>query len=312
MNAPRNYLSEQFAPSYMGPRVSDARSAVVILSGGQDSAVTALLAKEWCSEVRAIHFAYGQRHIRETEAAHNVAQQLGIDLKVFYFGLLEQLGDSALINPLGDVNAKHRADTTLPATFVPGRNVLFIAAAAAYAYRCGANEIWAGVCEADSSGYPDCRGGFLSSMQYALQQGLGYGPTFERAGLRLVAPLLHETKADIFELAAVRGQLEMIRRVTHTCYQNGDTEYPWGFGCVSQFSRAPDCPACKLRAKGWDEFKARCMGEENAAREQRYRDLVSRLTRDGYSFDEVGAELALHHTFYRGASVMDGQARLGG
>ena len=132
----------------------------------------------------------------------------------------------------------------LPNTFVPGRNLVFFAIAAAHAYRQGIGVMVGGMCETDYSGYPDCRRDTIDAMQQTLTLGLGRATAIE-------TPLMYLTKAQTWSLAHDLGGdalVDVIREQTHTCYEGDRTHHhDWGYGCGA-------CPACELRAKGWDEW----------------------------------------------------------
>jgi 7-cyano-7-deazaguanine synthase len=133
----------------------------------------------------------------------------------------------------------------LPTTFVPGRNLVFLAFAAALAYRRGCRHIVLGVCETDYSGYPDCRDDTIKAMQVALNLGL-------EARFVLHTPLMWRDKAATFALAQELGGdalVDLVVELTHTCYR-GDRNHrhEWGYGCG-------DCPACELRADGWRRWR---------------------------------------------------------
>jgi 7-cyano-7-deazaguanine synthase len=134
----------------------------------------------------------------------------------------------------------------LPNTSVPGRNLLFLTFAAAVAYRRDAKHIVTGVCETDYSGYPDCRDDTIKAMQLAINLGM-------QARFVIHTPLMWIDKAETWRLAERLGGkalVNLVRDETHTCY-NGDREHrhEWGHGCGS-------CPACDLRAQGWERFRA--------------------------------------------------------
>ena len=134
----------------------------------------------------------------------------------------------------------------LPNTFVPGRNLLFLTFAAALAYRRGIRRIVGGMCETDYSGYPDCRDDTIKALQVALNLGM------ERRFV-LETPLMWLSKGDTWRLAERLGGQGLVSAVvahTHSCYLGDRTHrHPWGFGCGT-------CPACELRAKGWQDFVA--------------------------------------------------------
>jgi len=217
--------------------------AVVVLSGGQDSVTCLGVALSKHSRVFAISFAYGQKHYTELRQAAKICdahmvQHSVVDLR-FFAGMVT----SALTSD-GDVSGKHSRRPDLPASFVPNRNALFLTLAHAVAQELGAKTIYAGVCQTDYSGYPDCRSDFVEAFQDALN--LGYDTE-----IRVVAPLMDLTKAETFELADKVGFLDVVLEDSHTCY-NGDrtVRHEWGYGCGS-------CPACQLRERGFHEFVAK-------------------------------------------------------
>lgn len=222
--------------------------ALVVLSGGQDSVTCLGYALARFSKVCAISFQYGQKHSVELECAGTLCEKYNVPWKLVDLGsLLSSLVSSALLGTgvakIGD-NHDYKAD--LPASFVPGRNALFLTLAHAHAQELGADTIITGVCQTDNSGYPDCRDGFIRCLQDALN--IGYQA--EGKPITILTPLMHFTKAQTFALADELGFLDEVLRNSHTCY-NGDhtTEHEWGYGCG-------ECPACLLRAKGWEEYKA--------------------------------------------------------
>jgi len=210
--------------------------AVVVLSGGQDSAIClALAAKRHGAEnVAAITFRYGQRHALETKFARGLARHFGISRhKVLTLGFYRQLTTNALMDHARKI--EWRTGSTCPTTVVEGRNAFFLLAAAVWAKTLGATEVFTGVSEADYSGYPDCREAFVRSQQRTIRLALDYP-------LRIVAPFLHKTKAQEWALADRLGIFELVRDHTLTCY-NGIP----GSGCGQ-------CPACKLRNAGLAEY----------------------------------------------------------
>jgi 7-cyano-7-deazaguanine synthase len=228
------------------------RSALVLFSAGQDSATCLAWALERYAQVETIGFDYGQRHAvelgqrpRVLAALRSLArgwdEKLGDDIVVDLTGF-GSLADSALTAE----RAIAMAESGLPTTFVPGRNLMFLAAAAAHAYRRGIEVLVGGMCETDYSGYPDCRRATLDAMEEALELGLD-------RPIRIETPLMQLSKADTWALAHGIGGLklvELIREETHTCYLGERTQrHEWGYGCGA-------CPACGLRAKGWSEWRA--------------------------------------------------------
>ena len=225
--------------------------ALVVFSGGQDSTTCLAYALANYDEVETVGFYYGQRHSVELICRQNVlkkireefpelASKLGKDtvIDVSSFG---QIADSALTRPEEKIED---GDNGLPTSFVPGRNILFLTYAGSMAYCRKADTIITGVCETDYSGYPDCRGATI----YAIQMALSLGMDRE---IFIDTPLMHLTKAQTWELAEKCGgkkMVDLIVRETHTCYE-GDHEHfhDWGYGCG-------ECPACKLREKGYREY----------------------------------------------------------
>ncbi|MCL1921134.1 MAG: 7-cyano-7-deazaguanine synthase QueC [Kiritimatiellaeota bacterium] len=216
--------------------MSDAR-ALVIFSGGQDSTTCLAWAlREYGKgNVDCITFRYGQRHAQEIEAAQKIAADFGIaNHRVVSLDGYGQVTDSALLNPgLLIATAEGAA---CPNTVVDGRNMLFLLMAAIAAKRDGTRDLVTGVCEADSSGYPDCRDAFVTSCNATLNLAMDY--TF-----RIRTPLMALTKAQVWALADELGILDYVAEHTLTCY-NGVI----GRGCG-------DCPACALRQRGYDAYK---------------------------------------------------------
>jgi 7-cyano-7-deazaguanine synthase len=226
--------------------------ALVLFSGGQDSATCLALALDRYDYVETVGFDYRQRHAVELEcrkvyldkfreAFPKWATRLGPD-HMLDLGLLGQLSDTALTQSRVIEFQKNG----LPNTFVPGRNLLFFTFAAVVAYRRELKVLVGGMCETDYSGYPDCRDNTLKALQVALSLGMDQPLVIE-------APLMWIDKAATWKLAEQLGGqplLDLIAVETHTCYV-GDrvTSHPWGFGCGT-------CPACDLRAKGFETFQA--------------------------------------------------------
>lgn len=231
----------------------DPRRALVLLSGGQDSATCLAWALARYAQVETLGFDYGQRHHVELDCRTRLREGLGRmawpgvlgEDHLLQVGVLKQLGASAMTD---DVAIALQQDG-LPNTFVPGRNLLFFTLAAALAYRRGLAVLVGGMSETDYSGYPDCRDNTLKALQVALSLGL------ERA-LVIETPLMWRGKADTWALAHRLGGdalVELIRRDSHTCYlgERGAL-HAWGYGCGS-------CPACTLRARGWGEWRQRVL-----------------------------------------------------
>lgn len=226
--------------------------ALVLFSGGQDSTTALAWALERFDAVETVGFDYGQRHRVELECRLAIREKLPA-LSPLYAERLgpDHLVDLASLGAISETALTRQseiafAETGLPTTFVPGRNLIFLTFAAALAYRRDARHIVLGVCETDYSGYPDCRDDTIKAMQVALGLGLD-------RRLVLHTPLMWRDKAQTFALARrLGGQplLDLVIADSHSCYL-GDrsTRHGWGFGCGH-------CPACDLRAKGFAAFLA--------------------------------------------------------
>lgn len=214
--------------------------AVVIFSGGQDSTTCLGWALNKFDEVVAISFKYGQKHEVELQQAKKITEKLNVEhhtIDVSFFG---ELVDSALTHD-GDVNKMHPRLKDLPASYVPNRNALFLTLSHAFAQKIGADNLVTGVCQTDYSGYPDCRQSFVDAMAIALKEG-------SEVPIKIYTPLMYLTKAETFKLAETVGVLDEVFELSHTCYNGDATMHEWGRGCG-------ECPACKLRKKGYEEYK---------------------------------------------------------
>jgi 7-cyano-7-deazaguanine synthase len=227
-------------------------SALVLFSGGQDSTVCLAWSLARFGRVETIGFDYRQRHRVELECRQRVlagirarfpewGARLGED-KVLDLGVLGEVSDTALTRDRAiDFEA-----SGLPSTFVPGRNLVFLALAGAVAYRRGLSRLVGGMCETDYSGYPDCRRATIDAMGQAMSLGLDRETPVD-------TPLMYLDKAQTWALAEELGGkalVDLIIEDTHTCYL-GDRmrRHEWGYGCG-------ECPACDLRAKGWEKWRA--------------------------------------------------------
>jgi 7-cyano-7-deazaguanine synthase len=227
-------------------------SALVLFSGGQDSTVSLAWALARFAHVETIGFFYGQRHAVELEQRPRIRERLAAldpvfarrlgDDHVIRLDALAAISETALTRDVEITLAENR----LPTTFVPGRNLVFLAFAGALAYRRGARHLVAGMCETDYSCYPDCRDDTLKAMQLALNLGM------ERRFV-IHTPLMWIDKAATFALAhELGGQslVDVLLEDTHTCYLGERTHrHAWGYGCG-------DCPACRLRADGYARWIA--------------------------------------------------------
>ena len=227
------------------------QKALVLFSGGQDSATALAWALTRYDTVETVGFAYGQRHAVELTARQAVraaitarfpdwAARLGPDhlIDIEAFGAI---GETAMTED----KAIEVGEGGLPSTFVPGRNLVFFVYAAALADRRELGVLVGGMCETDYSGYPDCRRDTLDAMQSALNLGMAQD-------FRIETPLMRLTKAQTWALADdLGGQalVDIILEESHTCYLGVRDPHPWGKGCGT-------CPACALRARGFAEWTA--------------------------------------------------------
>jgi 7-cyano-7-deazaguanine synthase len=225
-------------------------SALVLFSGGQDSATCLAWALDRYEKVETIGFSYGQRHSVELKCRETFLDKLKVNFPnwtaklgqdhLLDLSLLGQISDTALTKE----KAIQMEKSGLPNTFVPGRNLLFLTFSAAVAYRRNLKNLVGGMCETDYSGYPDCRDDTIKALQVAISLGLD---------MRLVleTPLMWIDKANTWKLAKQLGGeklLELVREDTHTCYMGDRThKYDWGYGCNA-------CPSCDLRRIGYENF----------------------------------------------------------
>ncbi len=226
--------------------------ALVLFSGGQDSTVCLAWALARYPRVETVGFAYGQRHAVELTQRHVVRDRLreafadwGARLGCDHEIALPELGRISETALTRDVEIEMTA-AGLPSTFVPGRNLLFLVYAAALAYRRGLPVLVAGMCETDYSGYPDCRNDTIRAQEQAIALGLD-------RPFRIETPLMYVDKAGTWAMAEALGGaalVDLVREDTHTCYLGDRTHrHDWGWGCGT-------CPACQLRAKGWETWQA--------------------------------------------------------
>ncbi len=244
------------------------KKALVLCSGGQDSTICLAWALSNYDYIETVSFQYGQRHRIELNAKQNILNAFSNEFRDWQpkigkdhtldLPVLGQISETALTRNI-DIEQKNRnqnkqnlTDSTvsLPNTFVPARNLVFLTIAAALAYQRGILNIITGVCEADYSGYPDCREETIKAQEKALFLGT-------EQNIKLITPLMQITKSESWSLAEALGGKTLIRIIiekSHTCYMGDHTHFhEWGYGCAH-------CPACKLRKNGymnWKEQKAR-------------------------------------------------------
>ncbi len=204
-------------------------SAMVLLSGGQDSATCLAWALERYDSVQAICFDYGQRHRVELECAKDLAREASIPLKIMPLDIFSSLTQNALTSSTLTIES---SSDGLPNTFVPGRNLIFLTTAAIAAYQQGCRTLVTGVCQTDYSGYPDCRDDFVQSAQSSISLALDDAFTIE-------TPLMYLTKSQTVKLMQSLNKLHWYG-MTHTCYE----------GLRPACGR---CPSCLLRLKGFQD-----------------------------------------------------------
>jgi 7-cyano-7-deazaguanine synthase len=214
---------------------------MVLLSGGQDSTTCLFWAKQHFETVVAVGFDYGQKHKAELEAAEAIVRRAGVPYQIYN---VRQLLAASSLTHAGAHNASSAIDHTLPNSFVAGRNLLFLSIAGSRAAEQGINDIVAGVCQTDYSGYPDCRRATIDAMQLSLSLGLGIGD------VRIHTPLMYLTKAETWRLAQTLGIVDIIINDTITDYNGDATPNDWGKGQL-------DNPASILRQKGYEEAKTK-------------------------------------------------------
>ncbi len=209
--------------------------AVVLLSGGLDSSTVVAIAIESGYEVYALSFDYGQRHHRELESAKKIAEYYGIKFKTVKIDL-RQIGGSALTSDMDvpDRNIDEIKDE-IPVTYVPARNTILLSYALAYAEVIDADTIFYGANAIDYSGYPDCRPEYVEAFEKMANLGTKKG--IENRNLKILAPLMHMSKADIIRKGM---ELNVPYELTWSCYRGGKTA-------------CGHCDSCVLRLKGFME-----------------------------------------------------------
>ncbi|TBR37064.1 MULTISPECIES: 7-cyano-7-deazaguanine synthase QueC [Dyella] len=214
--------------------MSDAtpKKAVILVSGGMDSAVTIAIAREQGYQVHALSVAYGQRHSSELEASERVSRMLGaVEHKTVNVDL-RSIGGSALT---ADIDVPEEGGEGIPVTYVPARNTIMLSIALGWAEVLGSTDIWCGVNAVDYSGYPDCRPAFVEAFEALANVATKAG--VEGAGIRIHAPLMQMSKADI---AREGLRLGVDFSQTVSCYQ-----------ADAQGRACGHCDACRLRAEGF-------------------------------------------------------------
>ena len=219
--------------------MADKKRAVVLLSGGLDSATVLAIAKEADFDLYALSFDYGQRHSNEIEAARRVATSLGVvEHRIVPLGN-GSFGGSALTDSIDVPKSRSEAEMTagIPVTYVPARNTVFLAHALGWAEMLGGNDIFIGVNAIDYSGYPDCRPEFIEAFEKLAN--VATRAAIEGSQIKIHAPLIKMTKAEIITRA---NSLGVDMSLTHSCYD----PLPGRLACGR-------CDACLLRLKGFRE-----------------------------------------------------------
>ena len=212
------------------------KSALVVLSGGQDSTTCLYWAKRNFERVASLSFRYGQKHVAEVDLAHDIAREANVEWECMDLPFIADLAkDCSLTNTSLSIEEEKPSDS-LPSTFVPGRNLFFLSIAAIYACQKGIFDLVTGVSQTDFSGYPDCRDSFVKSLNVTIN--LATDRQF-----RIHTPLMWIDKAGTWKMADELGVMDIGRYKTLTCY-NGIV----GDGCGH-------CPSCKLRKKGLEQYE---------------------------------------------------------
>ncbi|MBD3609193.1 MAG: 7-cyano-7-deazaguanine synthase QueC [Gammaproteobacteria bacterium] len=216
-------------------QTKNTKRAVVLLSGGLDSATTLAMAREQGFECYALSFDYGQRHISELQASEAVAKSLGaVEHKTLKLDL-RAIGGSALTDDAIEVPEEGVGDD-IPVTYVPARNTVFLSLALGWAEVLGAMDIFIGANAVDYSGYPDCRPAFIEAFENLANLATKAGAEGEHFSIH--APLIHMTKAEIIQTGT---ELGVDYAITLSCYQADDAGHACGV-----------CDSCRLRAAGFE------------------------------------------------------------
>ena len=226
--------------------------ALLLFSGGQDSAICLAWALSRFAHIETVGFDYGQRHTIEMQCRDQVRSAVA-KLNSDWENRLgpDHIIDLSALGEISETSLTREVEiemdgSGLPSTFVPGRNLIFLNFAAALGFRRGITHLIGGMCEADFSGYPDCRQDTLDAVMHSISLGMDKPFTLE-------TPLMFLSKAGAWELAGALGGAELIDVIiekSHTCYlgERGK-RHDWGYGCGT-------CPACELRAKGWQNYRS--------------------------------------------------------
>ena len=210
--------------------------AVVLLSGGLDSATILYIAKDLGYELHALSFDYGQRHVRELESAKAIGKKAGVvSHQVISLGI-SQWGGSSLTDMSQELKKGDIDSESIPDTYVPARNMIFLSVAASMAEAIGAQDIFIGVSQLDYSGYVDCRAEFIDAMEAAINKGTVCAVEDDRP-IKLHTPLINMTKS---EEVILGDKLGVDYSITWSCYEGGAK--PCG-----------ECDSCLLRQKAFDE-----------------------------------------------------------
>lgn len=221
---------------YFEPEIITMKKAVILHSGGLDSTTALYLAKSQGYDVYALSFDYGQKHNKELNTAIEACNKIGVaDHKIISINL-DAWGGSALTDKSIDVPDYDAESTTIPVTYVPARNMIFLSMAASYAEAIGAYDIFIGVSQVDYSGYVDCRQTFIDAMEAAINQGTVCAVE-ENNPIKIHAPFINLTKSEEIILGT---KLNVNYSLTWSCYKGEE-------------KACGVCDSCKLRLKAFEE-----------------------------------------------------------
>lgn len=214
------------------------KKVLIVFSGGQDSTTCLIHYSNICSEIYCITFDYDQLHKYEINSAYFISKYFQVKKHILVdTKFLKSISESSLINKNLSIHHRHPLNNTLPSTFIPGRNILFLTLSSIYAFNENIDTVVLGVNQVDFSGYPDCRNDFIKQMNHSIEIGMQYKITFK-------TPLMNLNKAEIWALSDYWNSIQFVQKYTVTCYKGIK-----GKGCNQ-------CHSCILRNNGFKKWKS--------------------------------------------------------